>query len=135
MSLPLIVLFLIAGGLAAHMFFDLFKDIPKSKEVLPPLEADYLLAVLFRGPLWAYMASTALKAEEAEFIVAQAEWQQRFAGTALKYDIERRQDGISITVRLTADADATINVALPARATRADVLLAGMAEVARRWHL
>lgn len=135
MSLPLIVLFLIAGGLAAYMFFDLFKDIPKSKEVLPPLEADYLLALLLRGPVQQSAAWMWLKAEEAEFKVAQAEWQQRFPGTALKYDIERQQDGISITVRLAADADASINVAFPARTTRADVLRAGMAEVARRWHL
>ena len=135
MSLPLIVLFLIAGGLAAYMFFDLFKDIPKSKEVLPPLESDYLLAALFGPPASQIMAGRALKAEEAEFRVAQAEWRQRFPGTALKYDIERQQDGISITVRLAADADAAINVALPARTTRADVLRAGMAEVARRWHL
>ena len=119
----------------SDMFFDLFKDIPKSKEVLPPLESDYLLAALLGPPASQIMAGRALKAEEAEFIVAQAEWRQRFPGTALKYDIERQQDGISITVRLTADADASINVALPARATRADVLRAGMAEVARRWHL
>ena len=75
----------------------------------------------------------ALKAEDAEFLVAQAEWRQHFPTTTWKYDIERQQDGISITVKLTADPDASINVTLPARATRADVLRAGMAEVTRRW--
>jgi hypothetical protein len=117
------------------VFFDLFKDIPKSKEVLPPLEADYLLAALL-GPTGSqYMACRALKAEEAEFRVAQTEWRQHFPAATWKYDIERQQNGISITVRLTADPAASINVALPARATRAEVLRAGMAEAKRRWRL
>jgi len=135
MSLLLVCLFAVAAALVIYMLVDLFKDIPRSKEVLSPLEREYLASAFLAGPVRPFLAAQALKIEEEDFRLVQAEWQAHFPPAIWRYEIERTQDGISITVGLRADANASIRIALPPSATRGDVLRAGMAQVHKQWGL
>ena len=133
MSLLLLGLFALAGALLVYMFVDLFKNIPRSTELMSPEEQEYVLSALSGSAIRLFIASQRLKVEEDDFRLAQAEWQAHFPEATWHYEISRTRGAVSITLGLRSQANASIQVTLPTSATRADALRIGMAQLRKQW--
>ena len=135
MLFVLLALFAAAGALLAYLLVDIFKDIPRSKEIMSPRERRYILSALFGGAANSLLASLALKVEAEDFRKAEQDWRRRFPAQVWWYEIQQLESAVSARVGLRADANSTVSLILPAETTRGDALRAAMAEVSKRWGL